>query len=122
MVDWSEIGVWEPTADLGQTMISDVKPAVWREHDRRLVKMYWDRLVQNGVDASKFPFETCWKGYEVGGVQKWIWMFAFMSGFDKVPPVAVQYFHDQLLSFIEDHGDYPSYVLKPICCFINKAF
>jgi len=36
-----------------------------------------------------------------------------------VPPNASQYFHDQILSFIEDHDNENSYPLKGIACIIE---
>jgi hypothetical protein len=45
----SEVGPWEPTTDLGQLIISDVRPAVFVPHMRALVQTYWDRLVSKGT-------------------------------------------------------------------------
>eukprot|EP00743_Colponemidia_sp_Colp-15_P002356 GILK01002554.1.p1 GENE.GILK01002554.1~~GILK01002554.1.p1 ORF type:complete len:427 (+),score=55.47 GILK01002554.1:78-1358(+) len=117
LVDWSEVGPWEPTMDLSQTVISDVKRDVWRTHDRRLVKHYYDTLIKHGVSADEYTFDQCWERYQRAGVEKWIWMFSIMARF-AMPAIAKQYFHDQILSFIEDHGDLDCYILKPIICMI----
>ena len=45
----SEVGPWEPTADLGQLIISDVKPEVFVPNMRALVQAYWERLVAKGA-------------------------------------------------------------------------
>ena len=119
MVDWSEIGVWEPMTDIGQAMISDVKPQVWRDHDRDLIRSYWNRLVSNGVNPKQYTFEQCWQAYQRGGVERWILTFGLLCGLS-LPDSAVQYFHDQLLTFIEDHGDFSSYLLKPVMAFSHE--
>ena len=112
-LDWSEIGIWEPMVDIGQIIISDVQPEVRRKHERNLIKIYWDNLINNGVSATEYTFEQCWKSYQVSPIERWIWMFAILTGFG-LPPKAIQYFHDQLLFFIEDHSDQPYYILRPI--------
>ena len=127
MFDWSEVGPFEPTstsffyciisiitrvpADLAQTLISDVKPAIFREHSRALVRAYWERLVSKGVSAEAYPFETCWEGF-CGGVERWLWMLPLLAVWPGLPDKAVMYFHDQVLAFIEAHGDRPVYALK----------
>ncbi|ORY04305.1 hypothetical protein K493DRAFT_311393 [Basidiobolus meristosporus CBS 931.73] len=117
--DWSEVGVWEPTADLGQTIISDVKPEIWRDSqmDIKLLREYWEKLVSLGVSAEEYPFDLCLERYERAAVERWIWLFGLMSVFE-LPVAAIQYFHDQILTFIEAHGDHEVYILKPVVCFI----
>ena len=43
-------------------------------------------------------------------------MFSILTNFG-LPANAMQYFHDQLLAFIEDHSDEPYYIIRPIACF-----
>eukprot|EP01138_Halocafeteria_seosinensis_P005137 gb/GECG01005252.1/.p1 GENE.gb/GECG01005252.1/~~gb/GECG01005252.1/.p1 ORF type:complete len:447 (+),score=54.97 gb/GECG01005252.1/:1-1341(+) len=112
-VDWSEVGVWEPAAELGQSMISDIRREWARKHEKELVRKYWKRLTSRGVSPQKYTFEKCWHAYELGGAEKWVFMIAVMSSFP-IPAEAMQYFHDQLLGFIEDHGDYPAYPLTTV--------
>lgn len=71
LFDWSEVGLWEPTADLGQMLISDVKPEVFKPHSRALVRAYWDRLQELGVREETYTFERCWDAFCRGGVEKW---------------------------------------------------
>eukprot|EP01116_Phalansterium_solitarium_P017040 TRINITY_DN4104_c0_g1_i1.p1 TRINITY_DN4104_c0_g1~~TRINITY_DN4104_c0_g1_i1.p1 ORF type:complete len:442 (+),score=114.88 TRINITY_DN4104_c0_g1_i1:105-1430(+) len=106
--DWAEVGPWEPTADLGQMMISDVRPDVRRACEREVVKAYADRLAEKGVNYS---FERAWADYCRTGAERWIMGFAVLVGFG-LPAVAVQYFHDQLLAFIVDHGGNEDSVFK----------
>ncbi|KAK9679944.1 hypothetical protein K7432_016100 [Basidiobolus ranarum] len=110
VVDWSEAGIWEPTADLGQTIISDVKPEVWRDNDIKLLRLYWEKIVSLGVSADEYTFDMCLERYERAPVERWIWLFSIMTAFE-IPDIAMQYFHDQILAFIEAHGDYDTYIL-----------
>lgn len=115
LVDWSEVGVWDPTTDIGQMMISDIKPQLRRTIERSLLGHYWRELIRGGVSPSEYPFDLCWKSYEVRSVERWIWIFAVIAGLS-LPAAAKQYFHDQLLEFINDHGSDPFYILKPVVC------
>jgi len=110
LFDWSEVGPWEPCADLGQCIISDVRPDVWKGHDETLLKAYWDELIRLGVSADDFPYELCLERYQRAPVARWIWLFGVLCGLS-LPAVAMQYFHDQLLAYIEAHGDYEVYEL-----------
>lgn len=112
--DWSEVGPWEPVADLVQTLISDVKPDVFSHHSKDLVRVYWDRLIECGVDPKSYTFAQCWESFCRRGPERWVWVFCALAAFPGVPDVAVKYFHDQLLAFIEAHGDYDYYQLKPV--------
>jgi hypothetical protein len=94
--------------------ISDVKPELRRVDEVELIKRYWNRLIENGVSAREYPFEKCWNAYECRSIECWIWVFAYLSGLDDLPTKAIQYFHDQLLCFIEDHSDRPFYLIRPV--------
>ena len=72
-VDWPEVGIWEPMVDIGQTMISDIKLDVRREHERDLVKTYWDNLISRGVSPTEYTFQQCWKSYQRSPIERWIW-------------------------------------------------
>eukprot|EP01012_Entosiphon_sulcatum_P007468 TRINITY_DN1379_c0_g1_i2.p1 TRINITY_DN1379_c0_g1~~TRINITY_DN1379_c0_g1_i2.p1 ORF type:complete len:489 (+),score=59.97 TRINITY_DN1379_c0_g1_i2:33-1469(+) len=117
-VDWSEVGVWEPAADLSQTIISDVRPEVW-PHLKDLVHKYYARLEAsvdqsgNKVHLGTFTFEKCWERFQQAGVERWIWMFCYLATME-LPGKCIQYFHDQTLNFIKMHGNHPYYVLKPV--------
>ncbi|KAF9962310.1 hypothetical protein BGZ72_007363 [Mortierella alpina] len=120
MYDWSEICVWEPTTDLGQTVISDVAIPVFQAHARTALKKYWERLIELGaVKTEDYPFETCWKAFLRGGVEKWIWMFAILCSYPGMPGSLVQYLHDQLLAFIElaENGGETYYDITTVALF-----
>ncbi len=102
MVDWSEIGPWEPCADLGQIFISDVKPDVRRAHEHALVQHYWTTLVENGVDANQFTFAQCWDSYQRASIERWLMLLVVLCVFP-LPPAAYKYFHDQVWAFVNDH-------------------
>jgi len=118
VVDWSEVGVWEPMTDLGQTIISDVKPELWKGKDEQWLKIYWDTLIAKGVSPTEFPFEACKTQYERAGVERWLWMLCLLNHFDGIPPSAFQYFHDQILAFIEAHGDHPYYLVNAVAVWV----
>ena len=113
MLDWSEIGVWNPTTDLAQTMISDLNPELF-VHSKDMVKKYWDELIRNGISESEFPFEKCWQSFCKNGPERWIWFLIILAQMPALSDVGIKYFHDQLLSFIEAHGDYEYYILKSL--------
>ncbi len=85
----------------------------------------------SGVDPRSYSFDACWESFCQRGAERWIWLFCALAAFPGIPPKAVkvatlglpdlflivlifQYFHDQLLAFIEAHGDFPSYKLKAV--------
>lgn len=113
LFDWSEVGPWTPATDLSQLMISDVKPAVRREHERALVEAYWRRLCNGGVAPEAFPLSACWQLYVRSGIERWIVLLVLLAGWG-LPPAATQYFHDQVWAFVSDHGDQDHYVLKAV--------
>ncbi|CAM9483000.1 unnamed protein product [Discosporangium mesarthrocarpum] len=115
LFDWAEVGPWEPMTDLGQMVISDISPALFQEHARRMVELYWERLVGGGVDPGAYPLEQCWDDFCRGGVERWIWVFSVLAVFPRVPEGLVKYFHDQLLAFIQAFGGGRTYYqLKPV--------
>jgi len=113
--DWSEIGPGEPTTDLAQTLISDVSPALFSQ-TKPLLRKYWEKLIALGVPESDYSFEFCWQSFCAGGVERWIWMFAVISGctWMQIPDAFVQYLHDQIVAFIVAHGKQEYYVLKSV--------
>ncbi|GCA64619.1 hypothetical protein KIPB_014838, partial [Kipferlia bialata] len=49
----------------------------------------------------------------IQGASRWVYMFGAISGFG-MPAEITQYFHDQLLRFIELHGDHPIYPIGQV--------
>jgi hypothetical protein len=116
MCDWSEFSIWEPTADLAQTIVSDVKPSVFIGATKELVASYYSTLVKLNPSIAEqgYTFEECWASYCRSGAEKWIWLLALMAGHPKMPPVAVQYFHDQVKFFVENHNPQDVYLIKSL--------
>lgn len=100
--DWSEVGPWEPTTDLAQMIISDTKVDLFTAHSKAMVRHYWDILISHGISDKEYPWEHCWQSFCRGGAERWIWMLCALLDFP-LPPVALQYFHDQVLHFIKVH-------------------
>jgi hypothetical protein len=78
MTKWrggGQVGPWEPTAELAQTLISDANVDIIKNHTRALVQKYWERLVAKGVPEKEYPFERCWDDFCRAGTEKWLWMF-----------------------------------------------
>jgi len=105
-------GPGEPTTDLAQTLISDVRPEIFLKHAEELVKFYWTRLIQLGVSEADYPWKTCWSAFCRGGPERWLWGLTILGSMAELPDNAIQYFHDQTLAFIEEFGDQPYYILK----------
>jgi hypothetical protein len=116
LYDWSEFGPWEPCTDLAQSFVSDIPRTLFAELAQPVLRQYWETLISQGVSATDFSFEQCWDGFCRGGAERWLFLFPLLASFPQMPPAAVQYFHDQLLAFIETFGDHPYYVLKPVVC------
>ncbi|EFC49033.1 aminoglycoside phosphotransferase [Naegleria gruberi] len=113
-LDWTEVGLCTPTTDLVQTLISDIKPELFVQHSKELVRLYWEELVKNGVSETEYPFEKCWTSFCKDGVERWIWLLTICCEMTQVPDVLLNYFNDQILAFIEAHGDLEYYVMKTV--------
>lgn len=105
LVDWAEVGMWEPCTDLAQTMISDVPPAVRRENEDALMALYVDRL--RSVPGSKVPADfTAARAkqlYARGGPERWIFFISILAAMP-LPDAAIRFFCDQFLAFVDDHA------------------
>ncbi|EDQ90883.1 uncharacterized protein MONBRDRAFT_31737 [Monosiga brevicollis MX1] len=119
MVDWSELAVWHPMTDIGQFMISDVTVPVRRQHEKAWVRHYWEQLCANGVQD--YTWEQCWQDYRERSLERWILMLVLLVGMP-LPPVAKQYFHDQVAAFAQDHAaDVQSILLGPTISILSSA-
>jgi aminoglycoside/choline kinase family phosphotransferase len=98
--DWTEVGPWEPTTDLAQFIISDVRVEIMKQHVKALLRTYWEELLQLGVSQEEYSFEYCWERFYVGGVERWIRLFVVICGFPDVPATFIQYLHNQIFGFV----------------------
>lgn len=64
-----------------------------------ILKAYWTRLVEKGVNAEEFTFERCVELYKIS-LDRWLWLFPLLAFFNYVP----KYFHDQIDGFLQDHS------------------
>uniref|UniRef100_A0A7S3D4T5 Aminoglycoside phosphotransferase domain-containing protein n=1 Tax=Palpitomonas bilix TaxID=652834 RepID=A0A7S3D4T5_9EUKA len=104
--DWSEVGIFEPCGDLGQLVISDVRPEIFRKHSREWVEEYWACLresVQSRGVSFDYSLENCWEDYQQRAIEKWSWLLCVLLLYP-LPAARLQYFHDQLSSFLDHHG------------------
>eukprot|EP00051_Salpingoeca_urceolata_P007382 m.97274 g.97274 ORF g.97274 m.97274 type:complete len:428 (+) comp15216_c0_seq3:85-1368(+) len=100
LFDWSEVGLWEPMADLGQMMISDVRRSVYGGHSRDIVHRYWEGLRARGVQD--YTFEQCWSDFCRAGPARWLFLFPVLASM-KLPFAFVDYCQTQILDFIDAH-------------------
>ncbi|EFA82136.1 hypothetical protein PPL_05041 [Heterostelium album PN500] len=104
LVDWAGVGVFCPFTDLAQFVISNVEISYRQMNEERILRLYWNKLISNGViNARDYPFHKCYERYILGGTERWLQMFTLMA--PSIPDFAVEYFHNQVASFIVDHKD-----------------
>ena len=112
-VDWSEVGVSDPILDIGEVMILDINPGVRRKHEKKLIQAYYDRLISLGISKQEYSFENCWKKYQTFTIERWLCMFSAMDGALK-DELILQFIHNQIVAFIEDHDIQASYTINPL--------
>ena len=115
-VDFAEVGVFCPFTELAQYLVSNATVALRREHEQRLFRLYYDRLIAEGVSPELFPYDQCWERYKLGGIERWLQMLIIMGAIhalmpNGMPGFAMDFFIEQTRAFIEDHG---STLKKPI--------
>eukprot|EP01132_Coremiostelium_polycephalum_P004980 gene4980-6201_t len=104
LVDWQEIGVFNPFIDIPQILISNVTTEFRRQHEEHLFRLYWNTLTESGkVSKELFPYEQCFLWYKIGGIDRWLQMLALLVNL--IPDNALEYFHEKVASFIDDHYD-----------------
>jgi hypothetical protein len=109
--DWSEVGPWEPTTDLAQTVISDF-PAGMMNQVENALRAYHERLKDLGIED--YMWEECLRRFGESGIERWIWVLGVMSSlFDLTSSGLGQYFVDQMNAFrMQFCPDQPYFVLK----------
>jgi hypothetical protein len=93
--DWSEVGPWEPTTDLAQTIISDVPPHLFPQV-LEVLNSYHEQLSLLGVE--NYSWEDCRTRFAESGMERWIWILGVMAWF-KCPATLYQYFVNQMDAF-----------------------
>jgi hypothetical protein len=111
-LDWELVGFGSGPQELGQYVISHVDPSERKQLEDVVLRQYYNELTKKdgceegevcrAVDSGSYSYEECYHDYVYGGLERWIWFFAVSPSFgnDKM----IQYFHNQIASFIHDHG------------------
>lgn len=109
MLDFEVIGVGSGAQDLGQFMISHPNRADRKRMEAVVLPAYAERLAKRvsekaaaGAGVKAPSLEEIKAEYAVGGMGRWVWLFAILCGMCPAP--MVHYFHKQVLEFAEDHG------------------
>lgn len=92
------VGVGSGPQDLSQYLISHMNPSERRLNEGELLKDYHENLLKGGVVG--YSLQDCQQDYIEGGVGRWIWLLAVLS--DMCPDDWVQYFVNQVDSFVKD--------------------
>lgn len=111
LLDWEAVGAGSGPQDLAQYVISHMYPAERRAWESDLLAAYHESLVAGGVNGEEYTLEKCRADYVAGGVGRWVWLLALLTSM--CPDDWVQFFHDQLAAFIEDHGVTPENIVMP---------
>lgn len=111
LLDFEVVGIGSGPQDLSQFLISHMAPAVRRKCEASLVREYYDALVQNGIDRSSYSWDACWHEYKMGGFERWVWLLALLT--TMCPADMVQYWHDQMLAYMQDHSITPDNIGMP---------
>jgi len=109
VLDWELVGVGSGPQDLAQYLISHMNPVTRKECEQRLVRTYHETLQSLGV--LNYSWDSCWTDYVTGGTGRWVWFVPVLA--ELCPEPMVQYFNDQVLAFLRDHGVTAANVAAP---------
>lgn len=109
--DWSEVGPWEPTTDLAQTVVSDLPKELFSNVED-ILQAYHTRIQLLGV--TNYSWEDCRRRFGESGMERWIWILGVMSSlFDITSTGLGQYFIDQMNAFrLQFCPNHTHFVLK----------
>lgn len=120
LLDWEMVGLGNGPQDIAQYFISHTCPSDRKECEMDLLREYYASLTatatissaeSGGVSPDAYSWDECLSDYVQGGACRWVWLFAFLTSI--CPPPVTQYFHDQLASFLDDHGVTPENIGMP---------
>lgn len=110
LLDWEVVGVGSGPQDIGQYLISHTPPNDAHEMLDEITSVYRDTLVEtiDAADATHSsseipPLEDLRREIIYGGFERWVWLFGYMCGCG-VPPLYMQYFHDQVYGWASANG------------------
>jgi hypothetical protein len=106
--DWSEVSIGDPYTEIAQFMISNASIELRRKHERELLRKYYQKLVDLGIDSKIFTFDDAWERYVAGGTERWLQhlMIIAMLHFkypEAIKKVHLRWYHDQVFAFLDDH-------------------
>jgi thiamine kinase-like enzyme len=113
LLDFEVVGLGSGPQDLAQYLISHASPEDRRGCEQELLRDYYAHLTgpASRVDPARYTLAQCEADYVAGGVGRWVWLLALLSGM--CPDVMTQFFHDQVLAFMVDHGVTPESIAMP---------
>lgn len=113
LLDWEMVGIGSGAQDLGQYVLSNMDPKERRECELTLIENYYAELIRCGVPKEDFSFEDCWKEYQIGGIERWLWFLVYFIGQEGPLLKWAQFFHDQIQAFLTDHSISPDDIVQP---------
>jgi hypothetical protein len=78
-------------------------PEERRSCERNLVHTYYKELLTFGVANEDGLWDYCWNEYTIGGVERWLWFLIYFVAQPNMSDWA-QFFHNQIVAFMEDHN------------------
>lgn len=99
MLDWSEVGLCEPAADVGQTVISDIPHTLYDRLEPALRKYHAVLAAEHD-----YPWVQFRADFASATISRWVFMFALLTDFP-LPPALMLYFQTNMLTFIQLYGD-----------------
>lgn len=99
LLDWEVVGVGNGAQDIAQYVISHMSPEDRRQHETQLLQEYHRTLLQHGV--KDYSYDECYRDYVEGGCARWLWLLGIMA--PGLPDNLMQFFHDQVNAFCQDH-------------------
>ena len=111
LIDWEVVGIGSGPQDIGQFLISHMKTQYAVKLLDAVVSVYRNSLIKtlqavNPAQILTVPsLDDLKKEIVYGGLERWVWLFGYMCGFESsMPPVYMQYFHDQLYGWVVKNG------------------
>jgi len=116
LVDWTEVGLMEPAVDVAQCVISDLHHSDFEKTVPPLIDIYHRALLDNGVPD--YSLKECRADFHRLAIEKWLYFVPLLLGWDAIPIQLNQYFHDQLLNYVELFGDFNGKYNMANLCYV----
>ena len=120
LLDWEVVGIGSGPQDIGQFLISHLETHEACDMLEEVVSVYRESLIDtldavNPLQSAHVPsLQDLRREVVFGGLERWIWLFGYMSGWESsMPPLYMQYFHDQVYEWAARNGITPKNVGMP---------